>query len=79
MKLRDCTEAELRAFVAAYPRRLEFDVYRAGDPPYCTYNDFTLGNWPDSVVASYVAAYDAETPAHGWKVADAGATPGPTK
>ena len=55
MKLRDVTQGEFEAFVRDYHRPLERDVYRACDPPYVSYNDLTLGDWPDSVVASYIA------------------------
>jgi len=54
MNRRECSEAEHKAFVNAYPRRLEVDVYRVPEPPVVTWNDFTLGNWPDSVVCGKV-------------------------
>jgi hypothetical protein len=46
------TYAAFKTFVEAYPRKLERDVFGAYEPPLVTYNDFTLGNWPESVVAS---------------------------
>jgi hypothetical protein len=46
------TKEEFYAFVAVYPRPLETDVVRFCEPPVKTWNDFTLGNWPQSVVAS---------------------------
>lgn len=54
----ECTEQEMRDFVATYPRPLERDVYGAHEPPLVTFNDFTLGVWPESVVASYSAGDD---------------------
>lgn len=51
--LRSCSFDELRSFVASYPRPLEVDKTYISEPPLITYNDFSLGNWPDSVVASY--------------------------
>lgn len=57
-----CTKEELEAFVAAYPRALEKDVFAASEPPLVTYNDFTLGDWPDSVVASHRAGYPEGSP-----------------
>jgi len=51
MNLKPCTEAELLAFVAAYPRKLDRDVCQIYDPPLETFNDFALGSWPTSVVA----------------------------
>ena len=38
-------------FINEYPRELVRDVYAVFEPPLITYNDFTLGNWPDSIVA----------------------------
>ena len=64
---RVCTEAEMRAHVAAWPRPLERDVFAAFDPPLVTYNDFAFGVWPDSVVASYHAG-DERGPAMGWRI-----------
>lgn len=46
------TEEEARAFIKGYPRPLERDVARIYEPPFVSWNDFTLGDWPDSVVAS---------------------------
>ncbi len=60
MNLRECTKEELLAFVASYPRPLERDVYGAHEPPLVTFNDFTLGKWPDSVVASFSAGMPAD-------------------
>ena len=46
------TKEEFQTFIAAYPRKLERDVYGVCDPPVVTYNDFELANrWPYSVVA----------------------------
>lgn len=50
---KEVTIAQMRAFVAAYPRELEVDVSHICEPPLKTYNDFTMGNWPESVVAGY--------------------------
>jgi hypothetical protein len=47
------TKEEFDAHIKAWPRKLYLDVYGAHQPPLVTFNDFTLGNWPDSVVASY--------------------------
>ncbi len=51
--LQDCTREELIAFVRSYPRELERDVNAICEPPLVTFNDFTLGDWPESVVASF--------------------------
>jgi hypothetical protein len=60
--MKHCTKEELEAFVATYPRPLERDVFAASEPPLVTFNDFTLGNWPDSVVAQHRAGYPAGSP-----------------
>jgi hypothetical protein len=54
MNRRECSEAELQAFVAAYPRALVVDVYRVPEPPVVTWNDFSLGVWPQSIVCGKV-------------------------
>lgn len=64
----DVTKEELMAYVKAYPRPLERDVNGVYEPPCITYNDFTLGDWPASIVASYMAAYDENTPACNFRV-----------
>lgn len=51
MKDKQVTKDELDAFVAAYPRPLVKDVTGICEPPMLSYNDFTLGDWPASVVA----------------------------
>jgi len=48
------TKEECQAFLAAYPRPLERDVFAAFVPPLVTWNDFADGQvWPASVVASF--------------------------
>lgn len=46
------SRAEFEKFLKEYPRPLERDVYAPNEPPLVTYNDFTLGVWPHSIVAS---------------------------
>lgn len=48
------TREELEAYVKSYPRRLARDVCAIGEPPVVSFNDFTLGNWPESRVAVYM-------------------------
>jgi hypothetical protein len=50
---RQVTKEEFDSHIRAWPRTLEFNIYGAHEPPLATFNDFTLGNWPESVVASY--------------------------
>lgn len=47
-------EAEYKAFVESYPRPLDSDVCRIYEPPLASLNDFTLGKWPESMVAKHV-------------------------
>ena len=52
------TRAEFEAWIKAYPRDLDVDVYGACDPPAVSYNDFSLADrWPHSIVAR-TYAYD---------------------
>lgn len=39
-------------FIKNYQNKLIVDVFYANDPPLITYNDFSLGKWPESIVAS---------------------------
>lgn len=48
---RQVTEDEFKAFLAAYPRKLDVDVYAIADPPWRNYHDFTSGSGWDSLVA----------------------------
>lgn len=48
----DVTEEGFRSFIDAYPRKLVRDVCGISDPPAVSYNDFELGFWPLSIVAS---------------------------
>lgn len=38
-------------YIKQYPRKLERDVCGICEPPIVSYNDFSLGKWPDSIVA----------------------------
>lgn len=52
MKTRTVDKEEFDAFLKGYPRPLDRDVVRFCEPPQIQYNDFSLGDWPKSVVAS---------------------------
>jgi hypothetical protein len=45
------TKEEFEDFIKNYKNKLEIDINGAFEPPIKTYNDFSLGNWPESVVA----------------------------
>ena len=64
------TESEFNNFIKEYDKRLEKDVFRACDPPFLTYNDFSADKiWPESIVAKvclnssmkYHPLYDGES------------------
>ncbi len=50
--MKSVSKEEYEKYIDKYPRKLVRDVYAVCDPPLITYNDFTLGEWPNSVVAS---------------------------
>jgi len=39
-------------FIPKYPRELTFDSCGISEPPTISYNDFSFGVWPHSIVAS---------------------------
>lgn len=52
MILREVTEPEFKDFINHYPRPLETDIIRFGEPNRLNYHDWTIGkNW-ESIVAS---------------------------
>jgi hypothetical protein len=51
--MKPVTRDEFEQFVTTYPRVLERDVARMAEPPVVTFSDFTLGNWPESIVARH--------------------------
>lgn len=80
-ELRPATQAEFEAFVSNFPRHLERDVICFCEPPLVQYNDFTLGNWPASVVASHRFEDREATRPCKWEVLaqDSSATSGEAK
>lgn len=55
MELSVCTKEEFSAFIAAYPAPLKVSILHICEPEQVQYNDFSLGVWPESVVAAYDA------------------------
>lgn len=45
------SKEEFESFLTSYPRPLSKNIARMFEPAMFTANDFTLGGWPDSVVA----------------------------
>ena len=50
--MKKVTKEEFNKFIDAYPGELEIDVSGISEPTTKSYNDFKLGNWPESVVAA---------------------------
>jgi hypothetical protein len=51
MSTREVTKSEFDAFLASYPNKLTTDICAICEPPIKSYNDFSLGKWPQSQVA----------------------------
>lgn len=66
-QLIEVTKEAFDAFVANYPRPLERDVVAFCEPARVQYNDFSLGDWPASVVAQFSAEHRGE-PAGKWMI-----------
>lgn len=52
------SKEEFEKFIKSYPRKLSMDVCAIAEPPLITYNDFTLGKFPDCIVARRWAVSD---------------------
>ena len=52
LQTKEVTKQEFIDFCNSYPRDLIRDVCGISDPPAVSYNDFEIGWWPLSVVAS---------------------------
>jgi hypothetical protein len=50
-EFKQVSKEEFQEFLAKYPRKLEHDCSGIPEPPVDTYNDFSLGVWPESIVA----------------------------
>lgn len=48
----DVSKEAFELFIDSYPRPILVDTSAVADPPVVSYNDFSLGCWPNSVVAS---------------------------
>ena len=49
--MKKVTKEEFKEFIVNYANKLEFDMLGTFEPPLKSYNDFTLGDWPESIVA----------------------------
>ena len=50
-KYKVVSKDEFDNFIRSYQNELVFDLYAVCEPALITYNDFTLGKYPDSIVA----------------------------
>lgn len=57
-QFKDVTKQEFDEFIASYPRHLERDVCGICEPPAVSYNDWEIGWWSRSIVASTVLYSD---------------------
>lgn len=64
------TIVEFLKFLDTYPRKLERDVLAICEPPRVQFNDFTLGNWPQSVVAQHSFEDREMTQQCSWQIKD---------
>ena len=67
MSDRPCTETELQAHIAAWPRKLQNVTDSTRFPPIVSFNDNTLGTWPYHTVAYHYAA-EGRHVASGWTI-----------
>lgn len=58
-EFKEVSMSELNEWVAAYPRKLERNVFTAGEPPLVMWNDFERAPlWPASIVAKHFFGSD---------------------
>lgn len=48
------SKEEFQNFVKNYPNVLDWNVTGICEPPLGSHNDFTLGNWPESMVTKVI-------------------------
>lgn len=53
-RFKQVSESEFNEFVKSYPSKLDWDVTGICDPPLGSHNDFSLGNWPESMVTKVI-------------------------
>lgn len=56
--MKSVTEAEFKEFVNNYPNTLHQSVIKKAHPPKLEYNDFSKGNYPESLVC-WANLYDS--------------------
>ena len=50
-EFKQVSKEEFDAYAKAYPNPLDWNVAGMFEPPLGSFNDFTLGKWPETVVA----------------------------
>lgn len=53
MRNNEVTKEEFDKFIKEYPRKLEANFVTICEPPLMTYNDFSIAEYPNSIVASF--------------------------
>jgi hypothetical protein len=61
------SKEEFDNHIKHWPRPLVKDCYAAFDPPMISYNDFTYGYWPESIVAAHSGSF-AGDPEGNWRI-----------
>ena len=58
LKLKKVSKKEFEKFLINYPNKLDIDICNISEPPYISFNDFSIGKYPHSTVASTFLYYD---------------------
>lgn len=53
IKWKEVSKEEFEQYLRDYPRKLVKDYCGISEPPLVSYNDFTLGDFPESIVAKF--------------------------
>ena len=69
IKFKKVSKEEFINFINNYPKHLDFDYCQIPEPPFASYNDYTRGMWPNSIVAEYI---DDRTKEIDYKIIDNG-------
>jgi hypothetical protein len=51
-KFKQASKAEFEEFIESYPNKLESHTSHIITPPIVSFNDFSLGKFPESIVAT---------------------------
>lgn len=65
---KEVNQEEFFKFIKEYPRKIDFNVTGICEPPQASYNDFSLGKYPESIIAYYFV--DGINKGHGFNIID---------